>query len=699
MTTCRFCARASQGLNDTVRPPPDSETERLKSALESRERAVRLYSVLSRVNEAIVRCREEQELHRQVCRILVEEGGYALAWIGQPQGDRVVPTVASGASAEYVREITVAIDGEFGRGPTGTSIREGRAVVNQDFLANAAMGPWRDRAIHHGFRSSAAFPLRRNGTVIASLTLYAREASAFDDEHIRLLEALAADVSYAHDALEDERLRSLAEESLARSEAKLREAAERKNEFLAILSHELRNPLAPITNGLHVLEHAPAGGEQALRAQAVVKRQVRQLSRLVDDLLDITRVARGKLRTERVRVELTEIVRQSAEDHRPMFATARIEFAVALAPGPIWILGDSVRLAQIVGNLLTNAAKYTPGGGKVFLSVGEAPAGTATIQVRDTGVGISADLLGQVFEPFLQVESTLERSRGGLGLGLALVKGLVDAHGGSVEARSEGAGLGAEFTVTLPIDVGPTPATDESVPGRSPLGPRRVLVIDDNVDVAMSVQDMLMLAGHEVEVAYNGSDGIDKARLFQPDIVICDIEMSGMHGHQVVTAFRSDPLLRSKFLVAHSGHARSEDVERAMALGFDAYIRKPASIAEIERVLAQSNGSRQPLVQAAASVVLDPSRLEQSREPGHSTPAGNACPPPTVDPCTALRQHLRQKGHDLSTPLATLSLSLQAALTRLQRGEAIREETVRTALRQVDRIADLMRELMLVSRS
>jgi signal transduction histidine kinase len=679
-------------MTNANQPTSESEAERLKIALESHERAVRLYSVLSRVNESIFRSRCEEDLHRNVCRILVEEGHYALAWIGQPRGDRVVPTVAYGSSADYVREITVAVDGEFGRGPTGTSIREGRAVVNHDFLSNAETGPWKERAIHHGFRSSAALPLRRNGAVVAALTLYAREASAFDDEHMGLLEALAADLSYAHDAIEDERLRGLAEESLARSEAKLREATRRKNEFLAILSHELRNPLAPITNSLYILDRATPGGEQALRAQGIIKRQVSQLTRLVEDLLDVTRAARGKLRTLRVRLDLIELVRHAAEDQRPVFADAEIDFGVVLAPGPLWILGDSVRLAQVVGNLLTNAAKFTPSGGKVVLSVAKRAAGMVSIRVRDTGVGISAESLGQVFEPFLQVESTLERNRGGLGLGLALVRGLVESHGGSVEAHSDGPGMGAEFTVTLPIDDGPALTAGESVAPRAQATPRRVLVIDDNIDVAMSVQDSLVLAGHAVEVAYNGRDGIEKARLFRPDVVICDIEMSGMHGHEVVTAFRSDPILRSRFLVAHSGHARPEDVERAMALGFDAYLRKPATLEEIERALARSHGTRQARKDDVPPLSANPVPVVHPAPEERSSPA-------TADTCESLRQELRQKEHALSTPLATLSLSLQTALTRLQRGEPVREETVRTALRQVERIADLMRDLLLVARS
>lgn len=277
------------------------------------------------------------------------------------------------------------------------------------------------------------------------------------------------------------------------------------------------------------------------------------------------------------------------------------------------------------------------------------------------------------------------------------MRGLVEAHGGSVEAHSDGVGKGAAFTVTLPMDDEPALAAGEGGAPCAQATPRRVLVIDDNIDVAMSVQDSLVLAGHAVEVAYNGPDGIEKARLLRPDVVICDIEMSGMHGHDVVTAFRSDPILCSRFLVAHSGHARPEDVERALALGFDAYIRKPATIEEIERVLAQSTGAQQAQDDDVPSPSTGPAPVVHSAQLHHPIQDGGSCPT-TVQTYESLMQHLRQKEHALSTPLATLSLSLQTALTRLQRGEPVREETVHTALRQVERIADLMRDLMLVTK-
>jgi len=592
--------RAEMALRDqaaaleAARQLSENDKRRLEAALESRAKVGRLYEVLSRVNEAIVRCRAEQELHEQVCSILVELGGYPLAWIGQVRGERVVPTVAYGPAADYAREIAVTVDGELGQGPTGTSIREGHPVVNQDFLADVAMSPWRERAVGHGFRSSSALPLRRSGAVVGALTLYAREPGAFDAEHTSLLDALVADLSYAQDAIEDERLRALAEESLARSEAQLREADERKSQFLAMLSHELRNPLTPIKNSLHILNRVAPSSEQALRAKAVIERQVDQLSRLVDDLLDVTRLTRGKFRLERARLDLVDAVRRTAEDHKPLLTSAGIDFEVEITAQPLWIHGDAARLVQVIGNLLTNAAKFTPKGGKVTLSLGDTTTGFAAIRVQDTGVGIAKELLPHLFEPFMQAESTLDRSKGGLGLGLALVKGVVEMHGGTVEPRSEGAGCGAEFVVRLPIETGPRPSVTDGEAAKAPEPSRRVLVIEDNVDAAMSLRDVLALRGHEVEVAYDGCDGIAKARAFRPEVVICDIGLPKVDGYEVAKTLRADANLRPVRLVALSGYAQPEDLQRSFAAGFDAHLAKPASAEAIQSVVSESPESLGP---------------------------------------------------------------------------------------------------------
>jgi PAS domain S-box-containing protein len=345
------------------------------------------------------------------------------------------------------------------------------------------------------------------------------------------------------------------EEALRDREAELRENDRRKNEFMATLSHELRNPLTPIRNSLFILDHAVPGGEQARRAKDVLDRQVGQLTRLVDDLLDVTRISRGKIKIQPERCELGGLVHRTVEDHRTEFAAAGVEFDLHLADKPIWLSADPSRIAQAVGNLLQNAAKFAASGGRTILTVEEdTNAEMAVIRVRDTGIGIAPDVLSLLFQPFMQGPGTLDRGRGGLGLGLALVKGLVELHGGTVEARSDGPGKGAEFILRLPVDremEAPRPAPPER-PSRAG---RRVLIIEDNVDVANSLREALGFLKHTVEVAHNGPEGLAKAREFKPEIVLCDIGLPGMDGYDVARAFRADPGLSGLFLVALTGYA------------------------------------------------------------------------------------------------------------------------------------------------
>jgi PAS domain S-box-containing protein len=379
-------------------------------------------------------------------------------------------------------------------------------------------------------------------------------------------------------------------EELRASEAALREADRQKNQFLAVLSHELRNPLAPIRNSLYILERAAAGGEQGRRAQAVIDRQVGQLTLLIDDLLDVTRIAHGKVRLQRERLDLNELAQHTAEDHRSLYGRSDVRLEVLPAPAEVWVQGDRARLVQVIGNLLQNAVKFTPQGGKTTLSVLSDPArGQTTLTVRDTGAGIEPEMLPRLFQTFAQADATLDRSKGGLGLGLALVKGLVEMHGGTVSAASGGHGKGAAFTIRLPLDLARTVAPQTALPQRSALAgaAARVLVVEDNEDAAETLREALELDQHTVEVAYNGREGIEKARVFHPDVVLCDIGLPGMDGYEVARTMRADPELRWIGLIAVSGYAQPEDVATAKAAGFDAHLAKPPSIESLERTLAE----------------------------------------------------------------------------------------------------------------
>jgi two-component system CheB/CheR fusion protein len=379
--------------------------------------------------------------------------------------------------------------------------------------------------------------------------------------------------------------RKRAEQALEGSRQNLEEADKRKNEFLAMLSHELRNPLAPIRNSLYILDRAAPGGEQTKRAKAVIERQVVHLTRLVDDLLDVTRIARGKVQLRFDCLELGALLRRAVEDHRSTLGNAGLELAVRIAQKPLWVNGDATRLAQVVGNLLHNAAKFTNWGGHVQVALEEdPPRGMAVIRVNDDGAGIQPQLLPRLFQPFEQADRTLDRSRGGLGLGLAVVKSMTEQHGGEVQAHSDGPGKGAEFTIRLPLVASPAvrPATAIS-PLRTA---RRILVIEDNVDAADSLREALELAGHEVEVAYDGLDGLKKAREFKPEIVLCDIGLPEMDGYEVARAMRRDAELRSVHLVALTGYALPEDLAKAKEAGFDRHLPKPPSLEKLDEVLA-----------------------------------------------------------------------------------------------------------------
>jgi len=382
--------------------------------------------------------------------------------------------------------------------------------------------------------------------------------------------------------------RKRAEEALHAANLQLAEADRGKNEFLAVLSHELRNPLSPIRNSLYILEHAAPGAEQSKRALDVIGRQVVQLARLVDDLLDLTRVSRNKIQLQRRPLELNDVVRRTVDDHHSLFEEKGLVVETTFAPERLPVDGDVERIAQVVGNLLHNAAKFTPSGGRVRVVTAAVPSTRrATVRVIDSGVGIEPAMLCRLFEPFVQADATLDRSKGGLGLGLALVKGLVEMHGGRVCAYSDGPGKGAEFVVEFPLDG--TARADLSPAAVGTAGrQRRVLIIEDNRDAADSLREVLQFGGHVVEVAYNGPDGLAQARSFNPEIVLCDIGLPGMDGYQVARSFRADEALKGVYLVALSGYALPDDLQRAWEAGFERHLAKPSSLEKLEELMAET---------------------------------------------------------------------------------------------------------------
>jgi two-component system CheB/CheR fusion protein len=373
-------------------------------------------------------------------------------------------------------------------------------------------------------------------------------------------------------------------EERERAEQALRDADRRKDEFLAVLSHELRNPLAPIRSSLQVLEHASSDAGATSKAHQIIARQVGYLARLVDDLLDVTRISKGKLQVERRSLDLRDLAQRTAEDHRGLFTAREVTLEVALPDEPLWVEGDATRLAQAIGNLLQNSAKFTSSGDSVRLSL-DGVDGFAVLRIRDTGVGIDPAMIPRLFQPFSQADTTLNRRLGGLGLGLALVKGLVETHGGTIDVSSGGKGAGTEVVVRLPLAA--APARIEVAQAAAPR-PRRILVIEDNLDAAESLQLALELEGHEVTVAYDGPQGIERARQLTPEVVLCDIGLPDMDGYAVAKALRREPGLRNAFLVALTGYALPEDQRRAAEAGFDAHLTKPATVEGVQEVMGRA---------------------------------------------------------------------------------------------------------------
>jgi two-component system CheB/CheR fusion protein len=372
----------------------------------------------------------------------------------------------------------------------------------------------------------------------------------------------------------------------------LREADRRKSEFIAVLSHELRNPLAAIQLSLHVLEHGAADSEAVAASRRIVDRQLGQLVHLVDDLLDISRVTQNKIQLQRARVDVNDLVRATIEDNRAILEKAGVVVQAGLAAAPIYVNADGVRVAQVLTNLLANAVKFTPPGGIARVSVAAEPPGEAVLRVTDSGDGIDPEVLPRVFEPFVQAERPRAGAGGGagLGLGLALVKGLVELHGGKVSASSAGRGQGAEFVVRLPLDKNAPPPAVAAPAARAQ---RRVLVIEDDLDVADALRCALEVGGHDVTVAADGPQGIAVAQSLRPDAILCDIGLPVMDGYEVARRMRADPALRGTYLIALSGYAQPEDVETARAAGFDAHLAKPASLEKVQRLIT-GIGSRPP---------------------------------------------------------------------------------------------------------
>lgn len=458
---------------------------------------------------------------------------------------------------------------EFGQAVCGTVALQRKAIIATSIQESD--DPKVQLVKSFGIRAYACNPLMAGEELLGTLSFASHHRDQFADDELDFLQTICQYVTAAY-----ERLRLI---------AKLQEADRRKDEFLATLAHELRNPLAPLRNGLQVMKLAKDDARVVEDSRQMMERQLGQMVRLIDDLLDLSRISRGRVELRKERVELAKAIHQAVESSRPTVELAGHELTVTLPAAPIHVEADLTRLSQVFANLLNNAAKYTERGGRISLAV-ERQGSDAVICVKDNGVGIPAHMLSRVFDMFTQVDQSLEKSQGGLGIGLSLVKWLVEMHGGNVEARSEGRGRGSEFIVRLPIVL--TATNDQPIlrSERVAASPsRRILVVDDNRDAAMSLALMLKIMGNEIRTAHDGLEALEVTNEFVPDLVMLDIGMPKLNGYDTARRMRELPWGKSATLVALTGWGQDEDKRKSMEAGFDFHMVKPVELGALNQLL------------------------------------------------------------------------------------------------------------------
>jgi PAS domain S-box-containing protein len=449
----------------------------------------------------------------------------------------------------------------------------GREILGQPFssffppddVANGVPAAELRKAVETGQASDDRWHVRKDGSYFWALGI----TTAMRDQH----GTLKGFTKVLRDSTDRKRF----EEQLDESNKALQEADRRKDEFLAVLAHELRNPLAPIFNALSALEDDALPREAQRDARLVIGRQVRSLARLVDDLMDVSRITRGKIQLRKETLDFNEVVKNAVQTSKPFVEARRHMLRVMLSQEPLFVDGDLARLEQVLVNLLSNAAKYSGEGGNISV-VAKIEEARAVVRVKDGGIGIPPEVLPRIFDMFTQADASLERAEGGLGVGLTLVKKLVELHEGSVEAFSEGLGKGSEFVIRLPML--PTPAAGRPVEKRIHAPrmadkPLRVLVVDDNIDGAASLEILLKLSGHDVSVVHSGLAALDCVLERNPDVVLLDIALPGLNGYQVAERLRATPATQRTVLVAMTGYGQDEDRQRATQAGFDHHLVKP----------------------------------------------------------------------------------------------------------------------------
>ena len=487
----------------------------------------------------------------------------------------------------------------FGEGVSGAVALGRGAIIAEDVQASTDTSKASLRVL--GVTAFACYPLLADGRLLGTLSFGTRRRPSFHSDELQVMQVVCDQVAMAM-----ERARLIVE--LQKRAEELANADRRKDEFLAMLAHELRNPLAPIMNAVHLLNHDDSKNDVVRkRAIATTERQVRHMIRLVDDLLDVSRITNGKIQLRKQAVTLEAVVEHAVQTSRPVLEDRRHELTILLPSEPVELWVDPTRLAQVIANLLNNAGKYTDPGGLISL-ICERQEHEVVIRVKDTGIGLAPDMLARAFDMFVQSERGADRSQGGLGLGLTLVRRLVEMHGGTVLALSDGVGLGSEFVVRLPLDDatvtanmaavkvngapvddpgpdGSEPAWAPSVPAPPPSAALRILVVEDNDDIRETLKDLLEMCGHHVDVAEDGSSGVERTLFLRPDVALIDIGLPGLDGYQVAERIRAEMPDAGTRLIALTGYGQPDDKRRALAAGFNAHLVKPVDFDDLRRLL------------------------------------------------------------------------------------------------------------------
>ncbi|MBV8358997.1 MAG: response regulator [Deltaproteobacteria bacterium] len=570
----RMAEEANRKLREEI-----VQRQRVQEALECSEQLLSVEAqALARLNESswrLWRCQNLREglseMLRAVLELLGADKGHAqllnpngILTIGAQHGfDREF--------LEHFREVSAEHDSACGR-----ALKSGQTVIIEDVDADTSYESLRPIAHAESYRAVISTPLiAGDGILQGVLTMYFSSVRHPNDQELRRLDLYIRQASdFIH--------RCKTEDALRASEAALREQDRLKNEFLALLGHELRNPLAPIYNTSELLSRTIGEQPQVQAGLDVIRRQTKQLTRMVEDLLDVARITQGRITLQRETVELSSVISQGIETVAPLLGEKQHQLSIVSSWRPLHVYGDAARLAQCISNLLSNAAKYTDPGGRIRIETRE-EGPFAIIEVADNGCGISEALLPRVFELFVQGDQTLDRARGGLGIGLQVVKKLVEMHGGEVSAFSGGTGKGATFQIRLPqverVLVVAQPEEASSIP------PKRIFIVDDNQDAVEALAGLLQLEGHEVQIATSSKEALERMEAFGPEVALLDIGLPEMNGYELLRKLQSSPALQSVRFIAVTGYGQAEDRERARDAGFESHLVKPVSMSALTRAL------------------------------------------------------------------------------------------------------------------